>query len=99
MILVNCCYSFSAFIASDFIAVNLRYRVVLSEIMKRKFFLRMLSVQVPKAKLTLSSLNRLFDRYEPIPLFRQYLHTLPPLMYAPLSHTPVLAMTPVLLTP
>lgn len=27
----------------------------------------------PKAKLTLSSLNRLFDRYEPIPLFRQYL--------------------------
>lgn len=27
--------------------------------------------------ITLSSLNRLFDRYEPIPLFRQYLHPVP----------------------
>lgn len=57
------------------------------------------------AAITLSSLNRLFDRYEPIPLFRQYLHpvpanvcTVPASLLAPPGAFVPRAMTPGLLT-
>lgn len=61
--------------------ITISYNIMKNRKIRRKSFLRVFSA--PKARLTLSSLNRLFDRYDPIPLFRQYLRTLPPLIYAP----------------